>query len=94
MKKSVIVKELNTLRIILNDLTGETDIGEYYIDVLSKAIFLLGSSKWEFTTDHFNLKCDEVAGDVYIDVYHKDTLIDERSYTINGIVSDEDKGEA
>ena len=29
MKKSVIVKELNTLRIILNDLTGETDIGEY-----------------------------------------------------------------
>ena len=94
MKKSEIVKELNTLRVILSDLTGETEIGEYYIDVLSKAMFVVGASKWEFNTDYFDVKCDEVAGDVYIDIYHRDSKIDEHSYTINSIISDEDRGEA
>ena len=44
MTKSEITKELNTLRLVLHDLTGESEIGEHYIDVLSKAIFLVGSS--------------------------------------------------
>ena len=94
MKKSEIAKELNTLRVILNDLTGESEIGEHYIDVLSRAIFLVGSSKWEFNTDYFDVKCDEVAGDVGIEIYYKDTKIGEHSYTLDSILSDEDNAEA
>ena len=57
-------------------------------------MFVVGASKWEFNTDYFDVKCDEVAGDVYIDIYHRDSKIDEHSYTINSIISDEDRGEA
>ena len=94
MKKSEIVKELNTLRIILSDLTGETEIGEYYIDILSKAMFIVGASKWEFSTEYFDIKCDEVAGDVNIDIFHKEAKIGEHSYTLDSIISDEERGEA
>ena len=66
MNKSEIVKELNTLRLVLNDLIGDTDIGEHYIDVLGKSLFLVGSSKWEYSSDHFTIKCDEIAGNVNV----------------------------
>ena len=89
MRESKIVKELNTLRIILNDLTGETEIGEHYIDILSKAIFIIGSSKWEFNSSYFTIRCDEIAGDVNIEIYHKDALVGEHSYTLESMISDE-----
>ena len=94
MKNNEIARELNTLRIILNDLTGESEIGEHYIDILSKAIFIVGSSKWEFSTDYFDVKCDEVAGDININIYYKDTKIGEHSYTLDSMISDEESGEA
>lgn len=94
MTKSEITRELDTLRLVLHDLTGESDIGEHYIDVLSRAIFMVGASKWEFNTDYFDVKCNEVAGDVSIEVYYKETLMDEHSYSLDGIISEEETGEA
>ena len=94
MKKSEITRELNTLRIVLYDLIGDSDIGEHYLDVLNKTISMVGSNNWEFSGDYFNVKCDEIAGDINIDVYHKETKIDEHSYKLDGIMSDEESGEA
>ena len=94
MKKSEIVRELNTLRLVLNDLIGETDIGEHYIDVLGKSIFLVGESEWEYSSEYFTVKCDEVAGDINVSVYHKDALMEEHSYKVSSIISDEDSAEA
>ena len=94
MTRSEINRELNTLRLVLHDLTGESEIGEHYIDVLSKAIFMIGVSKWEFNSDYFDVKCDEVAGDVNIEIYYKDTLIDEHSYKLDSILSEDENGEA
>ena len=94
MNKSEIVKELNTLRLVLNDLIGDTDIGEHYIDVLGKSLFLVGSSKWEYSSDHFTIKCDEIACNVNVSIYHKDILMEEHSYNVDSIISDEDSAEA
>ena len=94
MTKNEITKELNTLRLVLHDLTGESEIGEHYIDVLSKAIFLVGASKWEFNGEFFDVKCRELAGDVNIEIYYRDTLLDEHSYNLDGIISDESNGKA
>tara|TARA_Y100001970_G_scaffold135340_1_gene166609 strand:+ start:5046 stop:5330 length:285 start_codon:yes stop_codon:yes gene_type:complete len=94
MTKSEITRELNTLRIVLYDLIGDSDIGEHYIDILNKTISIVGSNNWEFSSDYFNIKCDEIAGDVNIDVYHKETLIDSNLYKLDSIISDEESGEA
>ena len=94
MTKNEIAKELNTLRLVLHDLTGESEIGEHYIDVLGKAIFLVGSHKWDFNGEFFDVKCRELAGDVTVEVYYKDTLLDEHSYELDGIISDKENGEA
>ena len=90
MKNSEIVKELNTLRLILNDLTGESEIGEHYIDVLSKSMFIIGDSKWEFNSDYFTIKCNDIAGDVNIEIYYRDALIGEHEYSLDDIISDEE----
>ena len=94
MKRNEIVSELNTLRLVLYDLIGESDIGEHYLNVLNKTISIVGNDKWEYTTDYFNIKCDEIAGDINIDVYYKDTKIDEHSYEVERLISDEASGEA
>tara|TARA_R100000458_G_scaffold41478_1_gene39152 strand:+ start:274 stop:558 length:285 start_codon:yes stop_codon:yes gene_type:complete len=94
MTKNEITRELNTLRLVLNDLTGESEIGEHYIDVLGKAMFLVGSHKWDFNGEFFDVKCRELAGDVTVEVYYKDTLLDEHSYKLDSIISEEETGEA
>ena len=94
MKDDKIVKELNTLRVILNDLTGDTEIGEYYIDVLGKAMFIVGNSKWEYNSNYFSVKCNEIAGDINIEIYHKDALIGNHEYVLSDIISDKENAEA
>lgn len=94
MKKEQVAKELNSLRIVLNDLTGESEIGEHYINVLSKAIFIIGNKNWEFNTTCFDIKCEDLANSVKIDIYHKDAKIDSHVYDNESIISDKDEAKA